>query len=89
VTSSIAKDFRDLLYRLPAAVQEQVARAYDLWRTQPYHNSLQFKRISRRQPIYSVRISLGYRALGLREGDHVCWFWIGPHSEYDELLKRL
>jgi hypothetical protein len=89
VTSSVTKAFRDLLHRLPTATQEQAARAYALWRTDPYHNSLQFKRVSQRQPIYAVRVGLGYRALGLREGDHVYWFWIGPHSEYDELLKRI
>ena len=89
MTSSVTKDFRDLLYRLPTTTQEQAARAYALWRTDPYHNSLQFKRVSQRQPIYSVRVGLGYRALELREGDHLYWFWIGPHAEYDELLKRL
>jgi len=25
----------------------------------------------------------------LREGAHVYWFWIGPHAEYDALLKRI
>jgi hypothetical protein len=40
-------------------------------------------------PFYSVRVGLGYRALGLREGEHVYWFWIGSHAEYDELLRRL
>jgi len=39
--------------------------------------------------VYSVRIGIGYRALGLRDADHVYWFWIGSHAEYDELLKRL
>jgi len=65
------------------------ARAYALWRPDPYHPSLRFKRVSQRQPIYSVAIGIGYRALGLREADHVYWFWIGPHAEYDELLKHL
>lgn len=87
--SSVTKNFRELLHRLPTATQEQAARAYALWRTEPHHNSLQFKRVSRRQPIYSVRVGLGYRALGLLEGNHVHWFWIGTHAEYDELLKRL
>jgi hypothetical protein len=89
VTSSVTKAFRELLLQLPMAAQDQAARAYALWRTEPYHNSLQFKRVSQRQPIYAVRVGLGYRALGLREGDHVYWFWIGPHTKYDELLRRL
>jgi hypothetical protein len=89
VKSSVTKEFRRRLERLPTSVQEQAVRAYVLWRSNPYHNSFQFKRVSQRQPIYSVRIGIGYRALGLREADHVYWFWIGSHAEYDELLKRL
>jgi hypothetical protein len=89
MTSSVTEEFRQRLARLPAAVQEQAARAYALWRLDPYHNSLQFKRVSQRQPIYSVRVGLGYRALGLREDEHLYWFWIGPHAEYDELLRQL
>lgn len=87
--SSVTGEFRRRLVRLSAEAQEQVARAYTLWRSDPYHASLQFKRVSQRQPIYSVRIGLHYRALGLLEGDHIYWFWIGSHAEYDELLKRL
>jgi len=70
-------------------VQEQAARAYAFWRSDPYHNSLQFKQVSQRQPIYSVRVGLGYRALGLRVDDYIYCFWIGPHAEYDKLLASL
>ena len=87
--SSVTRAFRDRLARLPTSVQEQAARAYALWRANPQHPSLQFKRVSQSQPVYSVRIGLSHRALGLRDGDLVTWFWIGPHGEYDELLKRL
>jgi hypothetical protein len=87
--SSVTKAFRQKLDELPASVQEQAAKAYSLWRCDPYHNSLQFKRVSPRQPIYSVRVSLNYRAIGLLENDHIYWFWIGAHREYEELLQRL
>ncbi|MBW4541982.1 MAG: hypothetical protein KME43_22990 [Myxacorys chilensis ATA2-1-KO14] len=88
--SSVTKTFRKRLNQLPTSVQEQAERAYELWREDPYHNSLQFKRVSQRQPIYSARISLNYRVVGLLEqDDHIYWFWIGAHDEYDELLKRL
>ncbi len=87
--SSVTKEFRELLDQLPIEVQQQAGRAYAIWRTNPYHNSLQFKRVSQRQPIYSARISIGYCALGLRENDQIYCFWIGAHAEYDELLKRL
>ena len=87
--SSTTKDFRKRLNQLPISVQEQANKAYALWKTDLYHPSLQFKRVSQRQPIYSARISLIYRALGLLEKEHIYWFWIGTHAEYDELLKRL
>ncbi|NES83982.1 MAG: hypothetical protein F6K10_22630 [Moorea sp. SIO2B7] len=87
--SSTTKDFCKQLHQLPIAVREQANKAYALWKTEPYHPSLQFKRVSQRQPIYSARISLNYRALGLLEKDHIYWFWLGTHAEYDELLKRL
>lgn len=87
--SSVTKDFRKRLDRLPSSVREQAYKAYALWKADSYHSSLQYKRISQRQPIYSVRVSLNYRALGLLDNDCIYWFWIGSHSEYDELLKRL
>jgi hypothetical protein len=89
VTSSVTKDFRKRLDRLAAPAREQANRAYALWRSDPFHPSLQFKQVSPRWPIYSVRVGIGYRALSLREKEHVYWFWIGSHAEYDELLKRL
>lgn len=87
--SSVTKDFRKRLSNLPTSVQEKAEKTYSLWRKDPYHRSLQFKQVSQRQPIYSVRIGLNYRALGLMEEGQIYWFWIGPHAEYDALLKRL
>ena len=89
MNSSVTKGFRKQLDALPTDVREQADRAYSLWRSDPYHPSLQFKQVSRREPIYSVRVGIGYRALGLREGDNDNWFWIGSHSQYDDFLKRL
>ncbi|MHC5938605.1 ParE family toxin-like protein [Nostoc sp.] len=87
--SSVTKIFRKKLDGLIASVQEQAAKSYALWPSDHYHNSLQFKRVSQRQPIYSARVSLDYRVLGLLQDDHIYWFWIGGHAEYDELLQRL
>ena len=86
--SSVTKAFRQKLEQLPVSVQKQAVKNYILWRSDPYHNSLQFKRVSQRQPIYSARVNLDYRVLGLLENDSIYWFWIGTHTEYDELLQR-
>ena len=36
-----------------------------------------------------MRITLGYRAVGLLEEGEVTWFWIGSHADYDRLLRVL
>jgi mRNA-degrading endonuclease RelE of RelBE toxin-antitoxin system len=87
--SSVTRAFRKKLEELPTSVQDQAAKTYALWCSDPYHNSLQFKRVSQRQPIYSARVSLNYRVVGLLEDDHIYWFWIGTHAEYDDFLARL
>lgn len=46
-----------------------------------------FKRVHSTEPIYSVRVSLGYRALGVRERDLMTWFWIGSHTDYERMLR--
>lgn len=76
------------LARLPAAVQEQAKRAFRIWRTNPEHPSLQFKRIHSREPIYSVRIGIHWRALAVLRRDQAVWFWIGHHSEYDQMISQ-
>lgn len=74
---------------LPADVQDLARKAYRTFRDNPGHPSLHFKKIHDRDPVYSVRITLGYRALGVLDGEDITWFWIGSHAEYDRLLDRL
>lgn len=81
--------FRTAFERLPAPVRQRAAAAYGLFRNDPQHPSLRFKQIHGGRPIYSVRIGLGYRALGIREADAMIWFWIGSHADYDRLLTEL
>ena len=88
MNSVVSVGFRDGLDRLPNSVRQQALRAYSLWRADAYHPSLQFKRVSQRQPVYSVRIGMAYCALGLWEGNTITWFWIGPHAEYAKFLAR-
>jgi hypothetical protein len=86
VTSKITDDFLDCFKRLPQTVREQARKAYRLWRDNPSHPGLHFKRIHSTQPLYSVRVSLGWRVVGLLENDAMTWFWIGSHTEYDRLI---
>lgn len=76
--------FRKLFDALPDNIQKQAYAAYQKFRTNPYHASLQFKQVSNTEPLYSVRIGDHYRALGLRqEDDLIVWIWIGSHEDYN------
>lgn len=75
--------------KLPRGVQNQATDSYNLWRENPNHPSLRFKKIHSALPIYSVRISKSYRAIGKLEDDTLIWFWIGNHDDYDQLINQL
>jgi hypothetical protein len=87
MNSRTTRKFWRAFKSLPADTQERARKAYLFWRADPAHPSLHFKRVDAGDPIYSIRISIDYRALGLLEGDTVTWFWIGHHDEYERLLK--
>ena len=82
-TRGFWKRFREL----PREVQRQAATAYRQFLESPRHPSLRFKRIHGSDRLVSVRVSLDYRAVGVRNSpDEILWFWIGPHDEYERLL---
>jgi len=89
LTSRVTEDFLAGFAALPDAIKSQARRAYQLWRQNPSHPSLRFKRVHVKEPIYSVRVGLGWRVLGLMEDEAITWFWIGSHADYDRLLKQL
>ena len=81
--------FRHALDRLPKKVQLKARNAYKLWQENPQHPGINFKQIHTTEPIYSVRIGLGYRALGVLNDKTIVWFWIGSHEDYNALVKTL
>ena len=86
MNSVTSRRFREMYEALPERVRLHAKRAYQLFRRDPSHPGLQFKKTEGGDNIYSVRIGLGYRALGQIDGNEIVWFWIGSHSEYDKLL---
>lgn len=80
--------FRRALESLPSEIRAQAKQAYQLFRSDPRHPSLRFKRVHPTRPIYSARVSLHYRAIGVLEADEIIWFWIGAHDEYERLIGQ-
>ena len=74
---------------LPEEIRRQAREAYALFEKDPYYPSLHFKRIHSTRPVFSARISVDYRTVGIVDGDEITWFWIGSHADYDNMLQRL
>ena len=87
--SSINEDFRKTFARLPKQVQQQARQAYQKFQVSPEYPGLHFKKIHASREIYSIRITRGYRALGVLKYNEITWFWIGSHAEYDQILRSL
>lgn len=69
--------------QLPVEVQQLADKNYVLWRQNPSHPSLHFRKVGR---FWSARVGLQYRALAVEADEIMVWFWIGRHDEYDRLI---
>jgi len=89
VISCILPSFRKAFKSLPKEIQNQAKEAYKIWKKNPFDRTLNFKQIHPSKPIYSVKVTLNWRALGVREPKNMTtWFWIGSHEEYNKLIKQ-
>jgi hypothetical protein len=73
--------------QLPKDVRELADKNYKLLIVDPQHPSLHLKKVGTSKQLWSVRVGMHYRALGLDKPEGIVWFWIGPHAEYDKLLS--
>jgi hypothetical protein len=69
---------------LPPSIRKLADANYGLLKRDPYHPSLQFKKVGR---YWSARIGLRYRALAVETDGGYLWFWIGSHADYDRLIR--
>ena len=89
MNSQALPQFWKLYKQLPREIRQRSAKAYRIWLEHPHSPGLQFKLVGKRRPVYSVRITDSYRALGLLEQNTIFWFWIGSHDEYERLIKSM
>ena len=84
--SQTLPSFWDAYKKLSPEIRRQARKAYRLWQKSPFYPSLHFKCINDKEHIWSIRVSIGYRAIGIFEEDTVTWFWIGDHDEYERFF---
>lgn len=81
--SRATRDFWKRYRALPPEIRKAARDSFLLWRSDPGHPSVRFKKIG---DYWSARVTRDYRALGVKDGDTVIWFFIGNHSDYDKLI---
>ena len=88
--SRLHPSFRRDFAKLPRDIQQRARAAYRRFKKDPAHPGLQFKRLHSKLPLWSVRFSESYRAVGVRKSDdEIVWFFVGTHAEYDRFLASL
>ena len=77
--------FWSSLARLPEPIQRLADQNFELLKENPAHPSLHFKKIG---DLWSARIGINYRAVAVEDGTDFIWVWIGPHDEYQRMIKQ-
>jgi hypothetical protein len=85
--SVATRRFWVLFHALPADIQNVAVKNYRLWRRNPNHPSLHFRRLRGSDERFTIRVGDRYRALGRLRSGTITWVWIGTHSEYDKLVR--
>jgi len=89
MNSKTTERFWKCYVKLPGHIKKEAKKSYKLFENDPFHPSLHYKRIHSTRSIFSIRITAGYRAIGIQQDKHIIWFWIGSHNDYDNLIKQI
>lgn len=65
--SRTTERFRKSFDILPTKIKKDAKKVFQTWKSNHYHESLKFKKIHEKEHIYSVRIGLSHRALGIKD----------------------
>jgi hypothetical protein len=85
VRSVATRRFWLLFHSLPGDIQKLAVKNYRLWRSDPQHPSLHFRRLQGTDR-FTIRVGDHYRALGHLTAETITWVWIGSHAEYDRMV---
>lgn len=79
-----SSDFWLRYEQLPVDIQKLADKNYQLLKDNPRHPSLHLKRI---EELWSVRVGINYRAIGIDAAEGIQWIWIGSHTDYDNFIN--
>jgi hypothetical protein len=87
IISQTVPAFWETYREMPHTARKSAQKAFEIWKENPFHPSLRFKCVESKIHVWSPRITLGYRALCVFEGNTATWFWAGDHAGYERLIK--
>ena len=75
--------------KLPFQLKSKAREVYVLGKKNSSHKILHFKQIHSDKQIFSVRITMNYRVLGVRNDEFMVWFWIGSQDDFNKMIAEL
>ncbi len=77
----------DTFEDLPEDVKKLAEKNYKLWRESHNTPGLRFKQIHKSLPIYSFRVGMKHRTVGVEAPDgKVAWFWVGSFETFKKTI---
>ena len=69
---------------LPSKIRKLAEKNYQLWKENPQYPGLRFKKIHAESSIFSFRVGMQYRTVGVDTNDgKIAWFWIGSFEQFE------
>ena len=74
---------------LPDDIRQLAEDNYRLWQKSHDHPQLRFKQIYANPPIFSFRVGLRHRTVGVQTPEgRIAWFWVGSIDQFRELTAQ-
>ena len=72
---------------LPEDIRKLAEENYHSWKENPRNPGLRFKQIHGKLPIFSFRVGMRHRTVGVQSSDdRIVWFWMGSFEHFRELI---
>ena len=77
------KNFDDL----PDDIRKLAEQNYQLWKENSKNPGLRFKQIHKTQPVFSFRVGMKHRTVGVETPDgKLVWFWVGSFETFKQVI---
>jgi hypothetical protein len=73
---------------LPPDIRKLAETNFHLWKENPNHPGLRFKKIHTTLPVVSFRVGMRHRTVGVEtEKQKVAWFWVGSFENFASTIN--